>query len=94
MKKLFIIALVVSAAFTANAQYKFVTHDMGVGPGHPPFPFYWKPYIWWNDTTVTALGSWNQDTVRNLQIQFEWVIKDDLETHRRLDSLILAMKKP
>jgi len=81
------------AGMAGKAQYKFVTHDMRMGVPHPGYPFYLDRYIWWNDSTVSLLNFDERDTVKTLQIQMSFLLHDDLETHRRLDSLIFEMRQ-
>lgn len=88
MKKIIFIFLLL-AGMSGRAQNKFVSHDMHMGTPHPAYPFYSSPYVWWNDSTVTLLMTYrSSDTIGNLQFRIDFLLRDDLETHRRLDSLI------
>lgn len=98
MKIFFSIALMF-VAFATTAQSKMKIDWERMGTPHPPMPFYMSPYIWWDDSTVTYLpmptsGYWHDSTIdsHRLYMQLNFLINDDLETHRRLDSLISVLR--
>lgn len=76
------------SVIAATAQQKYITHDMMM-PSDQVFPFFDGHFVWWNDSTVTYVSYYqDRDSVRTSWRRIDFLMRDDLETHRRLDSLI------
>jgi hypothetical protein len=79
---------------TVKAQYKFVTHYMRWDSTHPAWPYWDGNYVWWDDSTVSYVPTiYHGDTAIAFKNQIDFLMRDDLETHRRLDSLIVSIRQ-
>lgn len=90
--KLPLLLLCIVGCMTVKGQTKMITHDM-FAPRGVPYPFFDGHFVWWNDSTITYVSHYDNDSVRTLYQRVKFIMQDDLDTHRRLDSLIASMKK-
>lgn len=91
-----ILFLLLIAAFSGEGQGSHpIIHTSGLfeSPHADQYPLFDGKYVWWNDTTMTYVSHYDKDSIRTLYKRVDFLMRDDLETHRRLDSLIGEMRR-
>jgi hypothetical protein len=89
---LFILFLLAgSGAMGQSGHPTMIVHDPFLSPKGVQYPFFDGHYVWWNDSTLTYVSYYDQDSLRSLYKRIDFLMRDDLDTHRRLDSLVIML---